>query len=567
VCSIDGWCTQNGSFQPLLHVWGTSATDLWSTGEGILQHWDGVAYRGLSGMPFGALAIGGSGPNDVWFGGFLHWDGVTLAKAANPVPGTVNGMWFAASDDGWAVGPGGSWHWDGATWTAVATGAPFGLVAIDGSSSTDVWAVGGPSLKHWDGVAWSDPVPYPPVAAGNVFADAIKVIAPDDVWVGVWHFSGGAWTASGPSGVRAISGTTPDNVFFVTPAKNYRWDGAVLRDDVLGSNYPCNVCSCMSSFDTPTGVRFIATAVNGTPTSGGDCPLFRRYYNGVQTVERVGNGHADGGYFGRYVAWGNDGTIGGETLLRIGPGTKPPGATTLWGITSSDTVVGVSGFGPDDVWVTGFYQTANMASHWDGAGWTYKALPAKPTSAVGAASPTSAWVITGTSAAYFDGVAWTDKGAVPAKAWKGIWGSGPNDAWLVGNGIAHWDGATWTQVPGTNLGFLEVRGFGANDVVAVYRDGTVWRWNGAVWSPVAGSKRLEPLQPFFVIESSNSIWAVRVSGSAGNGPEPRVLHFDGSCWRTETAGRTVGAGETQGIAVGVNRLWVTRPLETFSRPR
>ena len=65
---------------------------------------------------------------------------------------------------------------------------------------------------------------------------------------------------------------------------------------------------------------------------------------------------------------------------------------------------------------------------------------------------------------------WTvvDPGVVGT--WYGIWGSAPNDFWVVGNGgvAIHWNGATWSQVDSNTSHTLNgVWGSGPNEVWAV----------------------------------------------------------------------------------------------------
>src|SRR5579863_5911400 len=50
----------------------------------------------------------------------------------------------------------------------------------------------------------------------------------------------------------------------------------------------------------------------------------------------------------------------------------------------------------------------------------------------------------------------------------GVWGSGPDDVWAVGNGtIIHWDGEAWSsRVSGTDEPLLAIWGDGADDIWA-----------------------------------------------------------------------------------------------------
>jgi hypothetical protein len=57
-------------------------------------------------------------------------------------------------------------------------------------------------------------------------------------------------------------------------------------------------------------------------------------------------------------------------------------------------------------------------------------------------------------------------------SFSGVWGSAPNDAWIVGGNsgvtLLHWDGTAWSIAISPTLGLLEgVWGSGPDDVWAV----------------------------------------------------------------------------------------------------
>ncbi|MBX3190496.1 MAG: hypothetical protein KF819_26080 [Labilithrix sp.] len=543
VCSIDGFCqlSMTPVHDLLDRVWTAAPNDVWMTGRGITVHWDGIEWRGLTGSPtkLGG-AIAGTGPNNVWIGP-LHWDGVTLAKSPKPQPGIST--WFASADDGWSVdGTTTAYHWDGVDWTPVATGAVLGLKAVHGFSSNDVWAVGGTSVRHWNGAAWVDP-PMP-LPAGET-ADVIGGAAPDDFWVAgtkLFHYVGGVWSEHLPavSGAKAITGISTDSVVFVTSARLWRWNGASIVGDIAAGNAPCSSCACQSAATAPDGSRFIATRQSDMPIASLlGCPAWKRTYAPNDLVS-ISPATASLPAITRVVHW--NGTLMGLAGTSICAGadcTQKP----LWGVTAADSAVGLSASSADDVWVSGFYDAAtNIASHWDGAAWSYALLPGKPTSAVGAASPTSAWVITGASTAYWNGLTWVDRGAHGITSPAAIWGANADDAWVVGNGIAHWNGVSWATVPGAPTNLVDVRGSSANDVVAVRRDASVHRWNGVTWSIAPGSTRTGTFRRFYIVSPSD-IWAALVTSP---NTDPRVLHWDGSCWRPVSTGWNVDAVEAVG---------------------
>jgi hypothetical protein len=74
----------------------------------------------------------------------------------------------------------------------------------------------------------------------------------------------------------------------------------------------------------------------------------------------------------------------------------------------------------------------------------------------------------------------------------GLWGSGPNDVWVVGAGMSgrallRWNGTTWGAVdfPPDVDGFpYKIEGLAANDLYACGTEGLLMHWNGLAWASV-----------------------------------------------------------------------------------
>ena len=126
---------------------------------------------------------------------------------------------------------------------------------------------------------------------------------------------------------------------------------------------------------------------------------------------------------------------------------------------------------------------------------------------------------------------------------NGVWGSGPNDVWIVGSPdlILHWEGVKLTRstayqpdVPSaTKLTLFGVWGSGADDVWTFNAGNALWHTGGAdLWS--ASRPDAPPPMPSLITamwgRSASDIWAV--------GPlsyqtlAPTVWHCDG--WRDGT---------------------------------
>lgn len=118
---------------------------------------------------------------------------------------------------------------------------------------------------------------------------------------------------------------------------------------------------------------------------------------------------------------------------------------------------------------------------------------------------------------------------------SGVWGSGPDDVWIVGGdddaGEAwHFDGATWTESPlpdGTPL-LVWVHGFGPDQAVAVGLDGAAVRWDGAAWTALE-TGTAEDLWGVFGF-AADDLWVVGGDADVG---DPLILHWDGAAFTEE----------------------------------
>lgn len=136
-----------------------------------------------------------------------------------------------------------------------------------------------------------------------------------------------------------------------------------------------------------------------------------------------------------------------------------------------------------------------------------------------------------------DGPSPTHTGA-PAAAWSqvydpggaalsGVWGSGPDDVWMVGGDagsatIVHGDGAAWSEVPAPDVGLLVwVFGFGPDDAIAVGVGGGAARWDGAAWSVVDTGTTTDLWGVWGA--GPDDLWVVGGDPDAG---EPLILHGD-----------------------------------------
>ena len=259
------------------------------------------------------------------------------------------------------------------------------------------------------------------------------------------------------------------------------------------------------------------------------------------------------------------------------------------------TVAAVS---PTDAWALGSsgYSTNPtaqwfnaLAEHWNGSSWQQVAMPTPSGSSgldlYGAAvvSSSDIWAV-GSWADFgpgdgpvpliehWNGLAWS---IVPSPVLPqpvanhgaqlyGVTAVSANDVWAVGyigtgthhNLILHWDGTSWTRVPGPHMGSLEsLSGVTALSATKIWAVGTTHvtvtghtitvpfalRWNGKVWQRMPNIQGESLLA---VTGSANSIWAVgsqRVGryglGSACSNCHGRTLieHWNGRHWKSASA--------------------------------
>ena len=152
----------------------------------------------------------------------------------------------------------------------------------------------------------------------------------------------------------------------------------------------------------------------------------------------------------RLVVVGREGTVlhvdGGVPHLIEVPTTQ-----NLWGVWSAS---------PDDVWAVGgdglaAEDKAGVVLRYDGAQWTEVVLP-------------------------------VSEARGPVYAWFKVWGSGPSDVYIVGQGgaVTHYDGETFRALDvGIDQDLIAVWGTGPDRVALVggRNNGVVARWDGVEW--------------------------------------------------------------------------------------
>jgi hypothetical protein len=196
------------------------------------------------------------------------------------------------------------------------------------------------------------------------------------------------------------------------------------------------------------------------------------------------------------------------------------------GAPAGNTLVGVDGTSPSDVWAVGDWWSGgphhSLIEHWDGSAFTIVPTPdsayGESLSAVSARRATDAWAV---GAGYQPGI---DYGGV----------------------ALHWDGQTWSRVDvpvpdgcWSRVQLFGVAALGRHRVVAVGSCKTgdllpvralVIRWDGTSWHNVGPAQPLQAELYGIASDGPGNVWAVgRVSADGVD--RLLLLHFDGSRWR------------------------------------
>jgi hypothetical protein len=261
------WAPMSGDFPFLNAIWGTSPSDVFAVGDGIV-HYDGAAWRAMSvSIDYRLNAVWGASSSNVFAvggmfeqtaGGILHYDGSSwTAVVATP----FTGIWGVSSTDVYATGGtagggqvlGGIIHYDGAVWSPVYVIWGDIPLSVWGSNAAEVY-VGTENGFIWRGTRW-----LWKKAAGE-FSCSVRGLWGDsssDVFaVGddpnnrtdcIIHYDGLSWTATQPDeflGITSVWGSSAVDVF-VSGCQPNESGGAMIHYDgsswstMTGGPFPC----------------------------------------------------------------------------------------------------------------------------------------------------------------------------------------------------------------------------------------------------------------------------------------------------------------------------------------
>ena len=126
--------------------------------------------------------------------------------------------------------------------------------------------------------------------------------------------------------------------------------------------------------------------------------------------------------------------------------------------------------------------------------------------------------------------------------WAGIWATSPSDVFAVSiqGTIRHFNGSSWElQSSGTTNALHAVWGSSPSDVYAA-GDRVLLHYDGAAWSPAAGSASVLGLFRGIWASSPSDVFAV--SGRCSQvSQEGGTVHYDGSTWTWQQSSSCLGA--------------------------
>lgn len=129
---------------------------------------------------------------------------------------------------------------------------------------------------------------------------------------------------------------------------------------------------------------------------------------------------------------------------------------------------------------------------------------------------------------------WVRHGVGTMRSLRGVWTSGPNSAFVVGESgaIVRYDGTRWSQMShplsGTATALLGVWGTGPDNVFVVGAAGTILHYDGTAWRQMASG----------TTQSLTSVWGSSATNVFAVGRNV-ILRYDGTRWSADPTGEGV----------------------------
>jgi hypothetical protein len=539
--------------------------------------------------------------------------------AATATDSVLIGVSCQSRTDCWAVGNSEAstvtrnqiLHFNGTKWSAVEVPSTGGtavddtstLSAVRCTSTTSCWAVGNydrndavlTQALHWNGRKWSEePTPSPGgthrgdgsdlfaiacTSASSCWADGDDghPIGRNDVQLNLMlHWNGKHWSqsrtpdpggtgAGDVSALEAIGCTSAKSCWGVGDDGQFTTGGGKTDNEVLHWN----------------GKKWITVAVpspgkadNGRTSSG----LNALSCTSARSCWAVGEATGTSGDLNESLHWN------GRKWSTVAVPDLSSGADIF------NDLTGVSCTADANCWAVGLYENGadlNETLHWNGRKWLTVPVPEAGGTASRSFSELAADFCVAATDCWTVGYAqksggpevnqivqWAGKKwavpsapAVPSVMLESVAALSKGYAWAVGSVIEHWNGRTWSLVPGARTKcavFLE--GVAARSASLAWAVGycgkagshrpIIERWNGHHWSvqpsPVTPASAVSQLNGV-TDTSPSSAWAVGAYKSKGR-TIPLIERWNGHTWKSQASPEP----SPQGVALyGVTALSTT----------
>jgi len=407
-----------------------------------------------------------------------------------------------------------------------------------GNSESDVFAVGDyGTVLHYNGSAWSEMSSGTTDHLNDVWGNSgSDVFAVGDSGT-VLHYNGSAWSAmsSGTTDyLYGVWGSSGSDVFAVGSS------GAILH-------YNGSAWSAMSS-GTTEYLKGVWGSSESDVFAVGYSGTILHYEGGAWSA--MSSGTTD--YL--YGVWGSSPSdvfaVGdSDTILHYNGSTWSAMSSGI-----SQWIRGVWGNSPSDVFAVA---SSGAILHYNGSAWSAMYLGTTDDFSGLWGSSASDIFIVGAGISHYDGSSWSKTFPLSdISTFSDVWGSSPSDIFAVGGkwdtdsnyagSILHHDGTSWTSIStdyGTTDGLSGVWGSSPSDVFAVGYPGTIVHYDSSAWSEMDSGTTY----------SLSDVWGSSPSDVFAVGQDGTIVHYDGA-WSEMDSGTTAS----------LNGVWGSSASDVFA---
>lgn len=491
------WVNPAPTGRSLFGVGATSDSDIWVAGDGgTIAHFDGTKWdiRHMGPPTMRYFDIGIHGPKDVWVAGLdsgksgvVHFNGKEWIDSY-PFAGSSfrrfshgsSSRLFAIVDEGvLELSKDGAWAQSDTRENDVF-GSP---VDIWVSATGEAWLLttGGLLMKLGVGsTRWRKTQSFGTPAStlglalsgsGSRGCAFYMGRSPSDGGVGMYSYDGSGWI----EGPRSANRGPEDDGLSVGSRSSCFADGSGILLD--GDGFQSASTTTEPRYQTP--FEFFGDRMFAMLSSTGTTALAVGQFGRVMTRKTAGSDWTEVGPTSRNNIVGIDVGIDGAAMAitslahRTGGGGEvrffQEGTLALRepkGFAAPSLPAAITVIGKDDAWISS--DTYLEMTHWTGRWGLTKTLPGIHdhfSQALWAAEKDNVWLAStskcpdltplpngacskkqSASLWHYEGTEWTETPV--STTYRSIHGSGPNDVWFAGDGVAHWDGKKLTVIEG-----------------------------------------------------------------------------------------------------------------------